>query len=77
MSTREVELVWLLERIRNTEEFLARAYDHFYSVNSQWSKGVAACFLDFLERKKDQLDYEKYRAEKLGWVIAADQLRKG
>jgi hypothetical protein len=70
MSSREIELAWLIHRIHHSEALIARAYQYFYDYNHLWSKGVSSYFLDMLERKKDQLYYEKHRAEKLGWLIA-------
>lgn len=70
----ELELTWLLEKIHRSESLLQRL-EAFYAEHAhEWSGGMCACFLDQMERKKDQLDYEKHRAHKLGFLIATGKL---
>jgi hypothetical protein len=70
----ELELTWLLERIQRSES-LVRRLEAFYAERSPgWSPGLCSQFLDQMERKKDQIDYEKHRAHKLGFIIATGRL---
>lgn len=75
MSTREVELAWLIRKIVHTENLLAELHEFFYEHTIYdegylWSNEFSAYFHDMLERKREQLQYEKHRAERLGMLIA-------
>lgn len=68
----EDELVLLLERIHESEDFVERAEAYFKKRSADWPVGLAANFEIFLERKRDQILYEKERAEKMGSYISLD-----
>jgi hypothetical protein len=71
MYTRELEMVWLIDKIRNAKSVLESAEAYYEERHQQWAPGVAASFMDMLEKKRDMLEYEEHRAEKLGWLIAS------
>lgn len=71
MNHLERELVWLLEKIKRDEDLIQRAEAFYAQRGKNFSRGVASYFEDMMMRKKEQLDFEKYRAERLGWQIAA------
>lgn len=71
MDSRERELMWLIDKINHSRSLIERADAYYEEYHHQWSDNVGAYFLDLLERKRDQLDYEEHRAERLGWLIAS------
>lgn len=66
------ELALLLSKIHADEDLIARAEAYFRDCRHRWSDGVVAHFEIFLERKRDQIHYEKHRADKMGWAIALE-----
>lgn len=70
----ELELTWLLEKINRSESMIARLEDFYAEYSPGWSDGLCSCFLDQMERKRDQLNYEKHRAHKLGYIVATGRL---
>lgn len=64
------ELTLLLLKITDSEDFIDRAERFYAAKHSDWSDGVAAAFEKFLERKRDQILYEKERVETMGWNMA-------
>lgn len=66
------ELQLLLAKIRESEDLIDRAETYFHEHHRDWSDGVGAYFEILLERKRDQVYYEKHLVEKLGWNIALD-----
>lgn len=71
------ELDLLLAKIRDAEDFVARAEAYFKEHSADWSDGVAAYFEIFLERKREQIYHEQSLAEKMGWHIALDHYQPG
>lgn len=71
MSSKEIELAWLVKKTHRDADLLRRAETYFIERHYLWSSGVIASFQDLLERKRDQLHYEHSRIEKLGWQIAS------
>lgn len=69
------ELILLLDKIAEDEDLINRAEEYFIQYHRLWSGDVAAYFEDMLERKRDQLYYEKDRLEKMGQAIATDRDR--
>jgi hypothetical protein len=64
------ELELLLCKITDSEDFVDRAERFFAEKSDQWSPGVQVSFEKFLERKRDQIYYERDRAQKMGWNMA-------
>lgn len=71
------ELNLLLAKIRESEDFVRRAELYFQRNSHRWSDAVAVHFEVFLERKRDQILYEKERAERMGQAIALRQYPRG
>lgn len=69
------ELALLLDKIHASEDLVERAEAFFKEKSSNWSDGVAMQFEKFLERKRDQIHYEQYRAECMGWKLALEEDR--
>lgn len=67
------ELIRLLEKVAADEDLIWRAEKYYEQYHHLWSDGVFSYFNDLLERKRDQLEYEKDRIERLGMAIAADR----
>lgn len=67
------EITLLVNKISDSEDLIERA-EAFYAEHShEWSDGVAAYFEIFLERKRDQVHYEKHLLERMGWRVALEQ----
>lgn len=64
------ELELLLTKINISEDLIERAEKFYREKHKEWSDGVAAQFEIFLERKRDQILYEKERVETMGWNVA-------
>jgi hypothetical protein len=71
MSSREVELAWLVSKVQRDAEFIERLREYYNSNSPRWSAGMEAAFRDYIERKTDQYLYEYSRMEKLGFLIAS------
>lgn len=67
------EIQLLLDKIQQGEDLIERAEAYFKEKSSGWSDGVAAAFEIFLERKRDQIHYEKHLLERMGWRVALEQ----
>jgi hypothetical protein len=64
------EVSVLLRKVQDSEDLVERAQAFYDEFSHQWSEGVSAYFQDYLERKKDQIDYEWYRVGRMGDAIA-------
>lgn len=64
------EIQLLVDKIREGEDLIERAEAYFKEKSSGWSDGVAAAFEIYLERKRDQIHYEKHLLERMGWKHA-------
>lgn len=71
MSSREVELAWLVRKVQRDAEFIKRLRAYYDERHHLWSPGMDASFRDYIERKTDQYLYEFSRIEKLGMLIAS------
>lgn len=69
----ETELTQLLDKIAESEDLIERAEVFAAEHSNEWSVGVAAYFEIFLERKRDQVYFEKHLVERMGWRIALNQ----
>lgn len=65
------ELQVLLEKVQRSEDLVRRATEFRETRHYNWSKGVDSYFQDWLERKREQIDYERHRIDRLGQAIAA------
>lgn len=70
-STGDAALMLLLEKISNSESLLNRFEEHFLHPDREWSKPVASYLMDWMERKRDQIDYEKHRVTQIGLAVAS------
>jgi hypothetical protein len=68
----KLELTWLLDKITSSEDFLERAEEFFHQKNHQWPIEVAASFEIFLERKREQIYFERDLTRHIGTKIALD-----
>lgn len=59
----------LVLRINKAKDLLDRAEAYFEEHHREWSDGVAGEFQDLLEAKRDMIDYELHRVERMGWDI--------
>lgn len=73
LREQELELAWLVKKVKDNENLVERAEDYFEENHHRWSKEVTAYFLDMLEKMKDQLYYEQHRLEKLAWKLEMDR----
>jgi hypothetical protein len=64
------EVSLLLKKVQASEDFVVRAEAYFREHHQDWSKELAGIYLDTLERKKDQIDYEWYLIGRMGDAIA-------
>lgn len=65
------ELTHLLQKVRRSEDLVERLEVFFDEHHAEWSPDLTACFMDQLERKKEQIDYEWHLVAKMGDAIAA------
>jgi hypothetical protein len=70
------DIAHLLEKVTKSEERVALAEAYYKKMMPIWAEElhgeeIAAYFLDILERKKDQIDYEWYRIDQMGRAIAS------
>lgn len=63
------ELQWLAQKIKKDEELIFQLEEFFGDHHHEWSGGFAAHFMDYMQKKQDQLDFEDHRLEKLSWRI--------
>lgn len=71
------ELELLRAKIRDSEDFVARAQKYYQENSHRWSDAVAVHFEVFLERKRDQIHYEKQRLARMGSAIAMGKYPRG
>jgi hypothetical protein len=64
------ELVRLLDRVHDMEDFLHRLELFFYQKHHTWSPSIQATWKDQIERKRTQIDFEWRRVSQLGHAIA-------
>lgn len=64
------ELERLLLRITDMEDLVDCAEQFFAERSPEWSAEFTARFEIYLERKRDQIFYEKNLVEKMGWNMA-------
>lgn len=69
--TGDAALVLLLEKIERSEDLLARFEAYFVDPERDLSRQLRAYLLDWMERKRDQIDYERHRVYQIGLAIAA------
>lgn len=65
----------LLNRVLAAEEFVQNAEQFYDELHMTWREDIAAYYRDGLERKKDLIQYEWHRINKLGMQIALEQGR--
>lgn len=65
------EVSMLLRKVTAAEDLVRRAERYFEERSHDWPDGIAAYFMDLLERKRDLIDYEWYLIGKLGDAIAS------
>lgn len=63
------ELQWLVEKVQKDEAFIQKLEEFFGDHHHKWSRSFAAHFMDNLQERQDQLDFEDHRLEKLSWRI--------
>lgn len=71
------ELGLLLDKISTSETFIEKAEEFYAEKSGEWSDGLRATFEIFLEKKRDQIYYEAYLAERMGWDIALGRPSRG
>jgi hypothetical protein len=64
------ELQVLLEKVQHSEDRVRRAIAFRETRHHNWSRGVDSYFQDWLERKREQIDYEWHLIDRLGQAIA-------
>lgn len=69
--TGDAALVMLLDKIHRNEDLLHHFEEYYLLTENRWSPGAASYFRDWMERKRDQIDYEKHRVSQIGLAIAA------
>lgn len=67
------DLELLLTKISDSEDLIERAEAFYAEKHREWSDGVCITFEKFLERKRDQVHFERHLAEQMGWSIALDR----
>lgn len=67
------ELSVLLDKVQHSEDRVRRAIEFRDTRHQHWSKEVDGYFQDWIERKREQIDYEWHRIDRLGEAIAAGQ----
>jgi hypothetical protein len=65
------EVSALLRRVQASEALVEEAQAYYDEYGHLWSEGVRGFFLDYLERKRDQIEYEWYKVGRMGDAIAA------
>lgn len=65
------ELQVLLEKVQHSEDRVRRAIEFRDTRHQHWSKEVDSYFQDWIERKREQIDYEWHRIDRLGQEIAS------
>ena len=67
------ELSVLLTKVTSSEDLVhrAEAYREQHCDQWYWSDSFSGSFQDWLERKREQIDYEWHRIDHLGHQIAA------
>lgn len=68
------ELTHLLHRISRSESLVKRAEVYYDEKQLSMSPKLEPYFLDWLERKRDQIEYEWSRVDKLGREIHAARM---
>lgn len=68
------ELSHLLHRISRSESLVERAEAYYAEKHLCMSPKLEPYFLDWLERKHDQIEYEWSRVDKLGREIHAGRM---
>jgi hypothetical protein len=68
------ELSHLLHRIARSESLVERAEAYYAEKQPSMSPKLEPYFLDWLERKRDQIEYEWSRVDKLGREIHAGRM---
>lgn len=71
------ELVWLLEKISTSEDFIERAEEYFNEKSDDWPYELAVSFEKFLERKREQIYFEREVSHNLGLKIALGKYPPG
>lgn len=65
------ELSLLLHKVTASEDLVQQAEAYFEVRKHDWSRALCGYFLDTLERKRDQIDYEWLRIQRMGQAIAS------
>lgn len=68
------ELQRLLGRVAQMEGLVDRVQAYFDEHHHLWSAGLSSYFMDFLERKREQVEYEWHRIHQLGRSYASAEL---
>lgn len=71
------EIRVLIDKVHTSEALVREADIFFKNKSHQWRPEIQSYFLDNLERKRDQIDYEWHRIERLGQAIAAGRVLPG
>jgi len=71
------ELGVLLEKVQRSEDRVRRAIEFRETRHQNWSKEVDSYFQDWIERKREQIDYEWYRVDQIGRQIHAGRQSGG
>lgn len=71
------ELQVLLEKVQASEDLVRRAIEFRETRHYNWSRGVDSYFQDWLERKREQIDYEWHRIDQIGRDIHAGRSAGG
>lgn len=69
--TGDASLALLLEKIERSIKTLSGVEALYVDPDREFSSGVRAALLDWMERKQDQIDYERHRLHQIGLAIAA------
>lgn len=69
MLSKERELIWLLRKIKDDEEFIETMEEFFFDRHYEWHSDFTGFFMDRIKELKDQLYYKEYRLEQLSWQI--------
>lgn len=69
--TGDASLALLLEKIERSIKTLNGVEALYVDPKCEFSRGMRATLLDWMERKQDQIDYERHRVYNIGLAIAA------
>lgn len=72
----EMELAWLLEKIKKSEDLLRRCEEFVAQRGCDWSHEIIGSLEIYFERKREQICFEKETAHRLGTAIALDRYPK-